>query len=150
MAFDISFPTGSIEWAHLQGGPEDDYLIDYKMAVLGSDPETGSLDMLVEFAPNSHCHFHRHIAQTTTLVLRGEQHVFEFDDKGDQEHKVRTAGVYAHSTGPHDHMERGGPEGALVFFSFHEPSGHLFDLLDKDRNVVSAATLEEIAANARA
>jgi hypothetical protein len=41
-------------------------------------------------------------------------------------------------------MECGGPEGALVFFAMQSPDGRIFDLLDKDRNVLSSASVEEM------
>ena len=44
-------------------------------------------------------------------------------------------------------MECGGPEGALVFFGFQTPNGHLFDLLDKDENIIATTTIEELLAN---
>ena len=146
MDMNFRFPTKDIQWIHLEGGPELDYLVDYKIAVLGSRPERGTLDLMIEFAPNAHCHFHRHVAATTTLVLEGEQHVFETTGAGEKLHKIRSAGDYATSAGGDVHMERGGPEGALVFFAFQTPDGHLFDLLDRDRNVIGKTTIEELAA----
>ena len=139
------FDTSHIDWTHLEGGPEFDYPIDYRLAVLGSQPDVGSLDLLVQFAPNSYCHFHRHAAATTTLVLQGEQHIYETTDEGETIHKVRRAGTYARSPGGDVHMECGGPEGALVFFAMQSPDGRIFDLLDKDRNVLSSASVEEMA-----
>jgi len=146
MAAMFQFPTDNIPWVQLKGGPELDYDVDYKIAVLGCRPENGTLDMIIEFAPNSHCHFHRHVAATTTLVLEGEQHIFETTDDGEEIHKIRKAGDYATSAGGDVHMERGGPDGALVFFAFHSPTGHLFDLLDSERNVIGKTTIEELAA----
>lgn len=145
---DFRFDTSHIEWTHLEGGPEFDYPIDYELAVLGSQPDVGSLDLLVKFAPNSFCHYHRHCAATTTLVLQGEQHVFETGDDGATIHKVRPAGSYARSPGGDVHMERGGPEGALVFFGMQSPTGQLFDLLDADRNILVSTTIEELAKGA--
>lgn len=146
METNFRFPTQDIPWIHLKGEPELDYAVDYKIAVLGCRPEQGSLDLIIEFAPNSHCHFHRHVAATTTLVLEGEQHVFETTDAGEKLHKIRRAGDYASSPGGDVHMERGGPEGALVFFAFQTPNGHLFDLLDTDHNIIGKTTIEELAA----
>jgi len=142
---DFRFDTSHIEWTHLEGGPEFDYPINYEIAVLGCQPDIGSLDLIVKFAPNSHCHFHRHAAATTTLVLQGEQHIYETSDDGETVHKVRKAGTYAHSPGGDVHMERGGPEGALVFFAMQSQTGHVFDLLDADRNIIASSTIEEMA-----
>jgi hypothetical protein len=135
-----------LEWVHFDGGaPEFDYPIDYDLAVLGAQPEIGRIDIVVRWAPNAYCHFHRHVAATTTLVLEGEQHVVETADDGSPIHKVRKAGTYARSPGGDVHMEYGGAEGALVFFAMQSPTGRVFDLLDADRNVLVATTVEEMA-----
>ncbi len=141
----FQFDTSHLEWTRMKGGPDFDYQIDYELAVLGAQPELGCLDLLVRFAPNSYCHFHRHCAATTTLVLEGEQHVYEIADDGERIHKVRKAGAYARSPGGDVHMERGGLNGALVFFGMHSPSGKLFDLLDADQNVLVSSTVAEMA-----
>lgn len=140
------FDTNHIEWTHLKGGAEFDYPIDYWLAVLGARPEIGALDILVKWEPNAYCHFHRHVAATTVLVLEGEQHIHETTDGGETIHKVRRAGEYALNPGGDVHMEHGGPEGALVFFGLHAPDGRVFDLLDRDRNILATSTIEEMAA----
>ncbi len=142
---DFRFDTSHVEWTRLEGGPEFDYPIDYQLAVLGAQPEVGRLDLLVKWAPNAYCHFHRHCAATTTLVLQGEQHIHEIGDDGETIHKVRKAGTYARSPGGDVHMESGGPEGAIVFFAMQSPTGEVFDLLDADRNILVKSTIEEMA-----
>jgi hypothetical protein len=145
MAPEFRYDTRHIEWTHLTGGPELDYPIDYELAVLGSQPEVGSLDLLVKFAPNSYCHFHRHVAATTTLVLEGEQHIYETTEDGETIHKVRKAGAYARSAGGDVHRECGGPEGAVVFFGMQSPTGRLFDLLDEAGNILVTSTVEDMS-----
>jgi hypothetical protein len=142
---EFNYDTSHIEWTHLEGGPEVDYRIDYDVAVLGSQPELGRLDLLVKFAPNSYCHFHRHVAATTTLVLEGEQHIYETDAGGKTVHKVRKAGAYAQSAGGDVHRECGGPEGAVVFFAMHSPNGRVFDLLDEEGHTLVSTTIEEMS-----
>jgi len=142
---EFRFDTRHIEWVHFDGGPDFDYPIDYDLAVLGADPGNGTIDLLVKWAPNAYCHFHRHCGATTVLVLEGEQHVYEVTDDGETIHKVRRAGAYAHNPGGDVHMERGGPEGALIFFAIQSSDGHVFDLLDKDRNILVTSTVEEMA-----
>ena len=99
-------------------------------------------------------HFHRHSADTTSLVLEGELHVIDVDPETGAElsSRIRKVGDYAHK-GPGDvHMERGGPEGALVLFSLYAPDGLLAETLTKDGSVLSQSTTEPILAkiNARA
>jgi hypothetical protein len=135
------FSLDSIKWIHLEGSPRFDYPIDYWVAVLGAQPDKGRIDFLSKWAPNSYCHFHRHIGETTTLVLEGEQHIVETTST-QTIHKVRKPGFYANTPGNEVHMEYGGPEGAVVFFSCQADNGHLFEVLDKDENVLAVATIE--------
>ena len=143
------FDDREIQWTHIEGGPEFDYPIDYWMAVLGYQEENGTLDLLVKWAPDSYCHFHKHVAATSTLVLQGEHHVVDVDADGNElKHSVRPAGTYRHSPGGDLHMEYAGPEGAIVFFALQDPEGRLFDLLDKDHNVIGTTTIEEFVKQA--
>ena len=141
-----SFDSEHIDWQHIVDESQD-YPCDYKMAILGTDPKTGRLDLIVKWPPNSYCHFHRHVADTAILVLEGEQHVTEILDDGTEgEHKVRPAGTYVMSPGGEAHMECGGPAGALVFFSLYAGEGPVFETLDKDMNVLQASTVAEMEA----
>ena len=139
------FDNDGLGWVHLEGGDEFDYPIDYWAAVLGVRPD-GHVDMLYRWEPNSYCHFHRHLAETTTTVLRGEHHVVEMKNGVELEHKVRPAGDYVHKPSGDVHMEYAGPEGSLVLFHLYAPDGRFFEILDKDENVLSVTTTEDILA----
>jgi hypothetical protein len=39
-------------------------------------------------------------------------------------------------------MEYGGAEGSVLFFSMQVADGNLFEILDKNKNVLSVATIE--------
>lgn len=109
--------------------------------MFGAQPEIGALDMLMKWAPNAHCHYHRHLAAATTLVLEGAQHTYKLTGAGEANHKIRKAGDYAHSPAGDVHMERAGPQGLRVFFGFQTADGRLFETLVKDRNVPATATV---------
>jgi hypothetical protein len=144
----FNFDTSLIEWTRLQD-PDAGYPCDYELAVLGADPAAGRIDLIVKWPPNAYCHFHRHVADTAVLVVEGEQHIIEIHDDGSEgAHKVRPAGTYAHSPGGEAHMERGGPEGAVVFFAIHSQDGRVFETLDQDMNILATATIEEMASGA--
>ena len=145
MTFEARFDLSDVHWTHMEGGPEFDYPIEYDVAVLGSQPENGTLDLLVRFAPNSHCHFHRHVAATRTLVLQGEHHVFDIEPDGETDHKIKPPGTYGQSPGGEIHMERGGPDGAIVLFNLHSPTGVLFESLDADHNITAVSTIESMS-----
>ncbi len=145
MTFEARFDLSDVHWTHMEGGSEYDYPIEFDVAVLGSQPDHGTLDLLVRFAPNSHCHFHRHVAVTRTLVLQGEHHVFDVGSNGETIHKIKPAGTYSQSPSGEIHMERGGENGAIVLFNLHSPTGVLFETLDADHNVLATSTIESMS-----
>lgn len=140
------FDTSELRWIENKGSPRYDYPIDYDIAVLGSQPDLGRIDLLIRWGPESFCHFHRHVAATSTLVIEGEHHVIDVGDPGDDaERDVRRAGSYRISPGGDLHMEQGGPGGSLVLFSMHEPSGRLFEVLDRStHDVIATTTIETL------
>lgn len=137
----------NVQWTHLDAPPNADHEVDYEYAVLGSNEATQTLDMLLRFPPGGHCTRHRHIGKTSTLVLAGEQHLYERDESGAEKHTVRRAGDYAISPGDMVHIEGGGPEGGLVFLSMQAEGGHLFDLLDEAGEVVLKVTIDSLNAS---
>lgn len=144
--FDSRFDSDDLTWIENKGSPKYDYLIDYDIAVLGSQADIGRIDLLIRWAPHSFCHFHRHVASTSSLVLEGEHHLYEIDDDGNEvDHEVRPAGTYRMGPGGDRHMEQGGPDGSLVLFSMHEPTGRLFDVLDRNTHeLIATATIDSL------
>ena len=137
------FKTGDITWHHLLGNPNFDYPIDYWIAVLGGNIAAGRVDFLVKWEPDAYCHYHRHIGASTTLVLEGEHHLVETTTT-ESVHKVRQAGHFARSKGGDLHMEYGGAQGTVVLFSMQADDGRLFDVLDKDMNLLTTTTVEDL------
>lgn len=137
------FKTGDINWHHLLGGPNFDFPIDYWIAVLGGNVADGRIDFLVKWEPESYCHFHRHLSSSTTLVLEGEHHLVETTPT-ETVHKVRQAGHFARSKGGDLHMEYGGAQGTVVLFSMQADDGRLFDVLDKEMNLLTTTTVEDL------
>lgn len=140
-----SFDTSAIEWMHFEEDPRFDYPINYAIGILGASPAAGTVDFLGKWAPNSYCHFHRHLGDTTSLIIEGEHHTEEIVD-GELVHKVRKAGDYALKPGGEVHMEYAGPEGSLVFFSMKAVDGKIFEVLGKDEKVLNATTYEDFLA----
>ena len=137
------FDINSLDWIHFTGGDSFDYPIDYWGAVLSTRAD-GHIDILFRWEPNAYCHFHRHLVDTTTTVLQGEHHVIEMEHGKEIEHKVRLAGDYAHKPAGDVHMEYAGPAGSLLLFNLYAPDGRLFELLDKDENVIAPVSTEDI------
>lgn len=140
--FAEAYPCEELKWIHIIGTPRFDYPIDYWVAVLQADPEKGRIDFLSRWEPNSYCHYHRHLGETSLLVLEGEHHVVETYDH-ETVHKTREPGFFATNPGGDLHMEYGGPEGTLVYFSCKAIEGKLFDVMDRDRAVLTSATVDD-------
>ena len=141
------YDADQVEWKHLLGDDSFDYPIDYWYEIL-SVREDGHIDMLFRWEPNSYCHFHRHLVDTTTTVLQGEHHVVEMENGVELEHKVRLAGDYSHKPAGDLHMEYAGQNGSLLLFNMYSPDGRLFDILDRDENVLSTATIQDFLSGA--
>ena len=134
-------------WLNVPMDTDLSYKMQYDFKVLGWDRDKGEIDFVLRFdAQGSHCQRHRHLANTTILVLEGEQHLFDLKPDGSTEHRTRTAGVYHRSTGPDalPHMERGGDEGALVYYQCQADDGRLFEFLDDDLNVIEEVTIDSL------
>ena len=137
----------NLKWRRYTEGDAFDYPIDYSDAVLDAR-EDGRLEILVKWEPNCYCHFHRHTAETSSLVLEGELLVTDIDIETGKEigQRVRVAGDFVHKQPGDVHMEQGGANGALVLFNIYAPSedGKLAESLNKDGSLISTSTIEKI------
>ena len=56
---------------------------------------------------------------------------------------MKPAGTYGLSPGDeHPHLERGGDDGAIVFFGNHSTNGLVYELVDADFKVIAEVTME--------
>jgi len=145
--FDEIYPSRDLEWVRITGTPRFDYPIDYSVAVLDVDPEIGRIDFLSRWEPNSYCHYHRHLGETSVLVLEGEHNVVE-QTATETVHKQRQPGFFATTPGGDIHMEYGGPQGTLVYFSCNAVDGALFDVLASNGKILNTATVEDFTSGA--
>ena len=136
-----------LKWKHYKDDKNFDFPIDYSDAVLDAR-EYGRLEILVKWAPNSFCHFHRHTAETSSVVIQGELHVSDIDLESGKKtsSRVRKVGDFVHKEPGDIHMEQGGPEGALVLFNIYAPEGDgsLAESLAQDGKVLSVSTMKKI------
>lgn len=137
----------NLKWRRYTEGDAFDYPIDYSDTVLDVR-EDGRLEILVKWEPNCYCHFHRHTAETSSLVLEGELLVTDIDIETGKDigQRVRGAGDFVHKQPGDVHMEQGGANGALVLFNIYAPSeeGKLVESLEEDGSVISTSTIEKI------
>ena len=137
-----------MEWREVTN-PELSYKMRYDFCLLGYDRASGTIDFALRFpADGSHCERHRHLANTALIVLEGEQHLDDLLPDGTTAHRVRRAGEYSRNTGPEElaHMERGGDDGAVIFYSCQADDGRLFEFLDDDLNVNAEITIDALVA----
>ena len=115
----------------------------YKLLAVDEAKQTA--DMIVKFEAGARCIYHRHVAPATSLVLEGDLHVIAKTDDGETLRSVKPAGMF--TTGVEDdvHVEAGGENGVIVYFSLRGSSNHVYDLLDTDLNLKRAITLQDSA-----
>ena len=139
---------GGYEWITVEAPPIGDCEIHHEMTVLGYDRDAGTLDLMIRFDDRGgHCSPHRHITTTSVFVVAGEQHLQDLLPNGERVAKVRPAGGYHLTTGdPHPHLERGGPDGAVVFYSHHTTDGRLYETIDEHGEVRGTVMLDDLIA----
>lgn len=140
----LAFDPGKYEWRRLTDETETGYKVDYSVALLGFDLSVGACDFLVKFDDaGGHCPRHRHVGTTTSIVLAGEHRVTDLFPDGSTSERVKPAGTYGLSPGDeHPHLERGGEDGAIVFFGNHSRSGLVYELIDEDFKVITEVSME--------
>ncbi len=136
------FDLADAKWFHYGGSPRFDYPIDFAVSVVEADADSGRIDFLGRWAPDSYCHYHRHLGTTIAAVLEGEQHLSETTEY-ETVTKVRSAGYRGPVPDGEQHMERAGADGLIMLFSVHCPDGRLFEVLDDGGNVLATATIAE-------
>jgi len=147
------FGSSRHKWREVTGEPGAPLFVRHDYAILGYDLAAGTLDMLVRWkGDGGHCPIHRHMSTTTVLVLEGEQHLWDVYPDGTRgPHRIRRAGDHALNVAdPHPHLERGGPEGGLVFFGNHSRDGLLYDVYDEGGQLVANVTMELLVADWKA
>jgi hypothetical protein len=102
-------------------------------------------DMIVKFEPGARCMYHRHVAPATSLVLEGELHIFDKTSTGETLRVVKPAGTYTSGVEDDMHVEGGGENGVIVYFSMRGASDHIYDLLDSQLNLKRAITIQDFA-----
>ncbi len=139
------FDPATAHWVRYEGGPTADRPIDYSIAVVEADAETGRIDFVVRWPAHSFCHRHRHLGSTVATVLAGEQHVIEHGPF-ETVTKVRTAGFVGPVPDGETHWEQAGDEELLMLFSTHAPDGRLFEMVDGEGEVLATATIDDFLA----
>jgi hypothetical protein len=139
------FDPERVAWREVVGDAELPYKVRHEYTILGHNVAAGTLDMVLRWeGDGGHCLMHRHVCTTSVLVLAGEQHTWDLNPDGSRgKHTVRQAGEYALNLGDGPpHLERGGDDGAIVFFGGHNAAGILYELVAPDMTAIAEVTIE--------
>lgn len=142
----VQLDPDAFEWLEINGAADSPHRVHHDLSILAWDRDAGTIDLVIRFDDEGgHCAPHRHITTTSVLVLSGEQHLTDLRPDGSRPQKVRPAGGHHLTTGDEfPHLERGGPDGAVVFYSHHTTDGRLYEIVDESGAVVHTVTLESL------
>ena len=132
----FAFDTSHIEWKNFV--TEGCY---YKLLDVNVPARTA--DMIVKFEPNARCLNHRHVARTMSFVLEGELHVIEKTPDGGTRKTVKPAGMFSADATNEVHVEGGGAEGVVVFFSMRGDTDHIYDFVNDDMSLRRVITIQD-------
>lgn len=118
------FDDSNITWRQLEG------FDDLWFYVYNVDRENGIVDAIFKFAANSRIALHQHKVPYVTLVLHGE---LRFYRPNGEFKEVRPVGSYVRGIANGDpHLEGGGDDDVVVFFSFRNAEDVLFVFLNEN------------------
>jgi quercetin dioxygenase-like cupin family protein len=121
---DHQFDDSNITWRRL------DWLDDVEFYVYKADEENRIVDVLFKFAANSKVALHRHKAPYVTFVVQGELRFYR--PNGDLK-EIRPTGSYVSGVANGEsHLEGGGDEDVIVFFSNRNVEDALYEFLDEN------------------
>ena len=71
---------------------------------------------------------------------------FDIETGKETNKRIRNVGDFVHKEAGDIHMEKGGPEGALVLFMIYDPSGkgNLAESITKSGKVISSSNIKNI------
>lgn len=118
------FDDSNIAWRQLEG------FDDLWFYVYNVDRKLGIVDAIFKFRAQSKIMLHQHKVPYITLVLQGE---LRFYKPNGEMKEIRPVGSYVVGVANGDpHLEGGGEEDVIVFFSFRSAEDVLFVFLDEN------------------
>lgn len=134
----FAFDDGNITWRTL------DWLPNIAFFVYKVDEENRIVDVAFKFAANQKVMLHRHKCPYVTLVMQGELRFYR--ENGEMK-EVRPTGSYVSGNANGEpHMEGGGDEDAIVFFSNRNIEDALYEFLDESGNPVQVLGIADFKA----
>ena len=133
-----AFDEGNITWRTLDWLPHIAFFV-YKV-----DEESRIVDVVFKFAANQKVMLHRHKCPYVTLVMQGELRFYR--ENGEMK-EVRPTGSYVSGAANGEpHMEGGGDQDAIVFFSNRNIEDALYEFLDDSGNLVQVLGIADFKA----
>lgn len=137
-----TFDDSNIVWRRL------DWLDHVEFYVYKADRENRIVDVLFRFGANTKAMLHQHKTPYVTFVVQGE---LRFYTPSGELKEVRPVGSYVSGVASGEpHLEGGGDEDAIVFFSNRNVQDVLYEFLDEDLHPVVILRFEDFEAQLRA
>lgn len=133
----MTFDDRDIRWL-----PFGDFT-GFTVSVCKVDVRNGTADFMIKFDPRSRIHLHRHMCDTSTLVLSGEHRLYEPDGSVQD---VRPVGSYTFSGPGTPHREGAGGEPAVVLYILRAEQGLAFEFLNDDSSLFASLDIAGIDA----
>ncbi len=120
------FDDSNLTWGQF------DWLKHTSFYVYNVDRQNGIVDAIFKFDANSKVKIHQHKVPYITLVLQGE---LRFYRPNGELKEIRPTGSYVKGTANGEpHLEGGGDQDTIVFFSIRNVVDELFVFLDENMN----------------
>ncbi|KQO63351.1 MULTISPECIES: hypothetical protein [unclassified Methylobacterium] len=133
-----TFDERNITWRTLDWLPHIAFFV-YKV-----DEENRIVDVVFKFAANQRVMLHRHKCPYVTLVMQGE---LRFYGETGEPKEVRPTGSFVSGAANGEpHMEGGGDQDAIVFFSNRNIEDALYEFLDESGNPVQVLGIADFKA----
>lgn len=133
-----SFDQSNIKWYTLAGFDHVWYHI------LKVDPDARIVDLLLKFAANERIVLHRHHADYSTFIIRGELRIYSEDGAI---REVRPTGSFVEKpAGGAPHTEGGGDVECIAWFSNRGTDGMIYEILGPNHETVATLGLPEFKA----
>jgi quercetin dioxygenase-like cupin family protein len=125
-----------------------DWLDHVEFYVYKADEENRIVDVLFKFAANSKAMLHRHKTPYVTFVVQGE---LRFYRPNGELKEIRPVGSYVSGAANGEpHLEGGGDEDAIVFFSNRNVENAMYEFLDANLQPTVTLGFEDFKAQLEA
>jgi quercetin dioxygenase-like cupin family protein len=128
----------SLTWRQL------DWLKHVSYYIYNVDRQNGIVDAVFKFDADSRIKLHQHKVPYATLVLQGE---LRFYRPNGELKEIRPTGSYVRGDANSEpHLEGGGDQDTIVFFSFRNAKDVLFVFLDENMEPAEAVSIDDAEA----